>query len=327
MLMILAYYTFAKEKVDYAVIETGLGGTFDASNCVTNSDKLCVITRIGKDHTHILGKTIAEIAGNKAGIINVGQSGVYLVSGKISDNVIRHRAAAVKSEIFPLIPTENLKIENTGHAKSADFSFAGFVLTKLPVENLPKYQLENLALSLAALVLASKKHNWEILPETVYRVIENYSFPGRFEIIETPNSVIVLDGAHNPQKTQALVTSISYKFPNQKFNFIVAFKEDKDIDSMLKTLQPLAHKFFPTQFHLQSQDIKLKSADPSLIRDLLLELKFDGRIHCTESLEQALEVCGENHANLNNQTTTPNITVITGSLYLVAEFKNQILAS
>lgn len=358
MLMILAYYTFAKEKVDYAVIETGLGGTFDASNCVTNSDKLCVISKIGKDHTKILGTTIAEIAGNKAGVINSGQKVVYVVSGKISDKVIRERAATTKSEIFPLHPNQNLKTHKTSPNKSihdsktdfsttdynakTDFTFLDFSLTNLPTQTLPNYQLENLSLSLAALVLISKKDNWQIQPDKIHTVIKKYCFPGRFEILNNNGKTVILDGAHNPQKISALVTSLRDKFPGQKFNFIIAFKEDKDVDAMLKTLHTIAYKFFPTRFSLPNQDIKLKSVHPKHIQKLLQKNNFSGEIHTCQNLESALHILAESEHNISkqdHQSSHPShsknvyikthhkkeddtITVITGSLYLIAEFKN-----
>lgn len=339
MLMILAYYIFAKEKVDYAVIETGLGGTFDASNCINNRDKLCVITRIGKDHTHILGKTITEIAGNKAGIINKGQEVVYMKSGKISDSVIEKRAISMKSEIFPLTLSKTLithkstrpgKNKNTHTIPNTDFCFYDTTLPNLPTQKLPNYQLENLALSLSALVLLSKKHNWEIKPDRVRGIIKSFSFPGRFEIIKTPTNTIILDGAHNPQKIKALTISLDKKFPNQRFNFIVAFKEDKDIKSMLRTLKTVAYNFFPTQFHLLNQDIRLKSINPNHIEKILKSFKFTGNIHTTQNLDEALDVSQEyytnkkTHKDSHNQNPT-TITVVTGSLYLVAEFKNRYL--
>ena len=69
LLTVLAFYTFYKEEVDYAVVETGLGGLLDATNVVTSENKICVITKIGFDHTHILGKRLTDIALQKAGII------------------------------------------------------------------------------------------------------------------------------------------------------------------------------------------------------------------------------------------------------------------
>lgn len=337
MLMILAYYTFAKERVDYAVIETGLGGTFDASNCINNRDKLCVITRIGKDHIHILGKTIAEIATNKAGIINKGQGVVYMKSGKISDSVIENRAISTKSEIFPLTLSKTITIHKStqlGKNKdihinpNTDFHFGDTTLANLPTQTLPTYQLENLALSLSALVLLSKKYNWEIKPDRVRDIVKNFSFSGRFEVIKTPTNTIILDGAHNPQKIKALTISLNKKFPNQKFNFIVAFKEDKDIKSMLRTLKTVAYNFFPTRFHLSNQDIKLKSINPDHIEKILKLFKFTGKIYATQNLDEALEASQECYTNqkdyeYNHNQNATTITVITGSLYLVAEFKNR----
>lgn len=314
MLMILAFYSFMREQVDYAVIETGLGGTFDASNCIGNINKLCVITKIGKDHTNILGKTIKEIAINKAGIINERQSVLWISSGKISDNIIRQRAKHMESEIFPLSQLRKLHFAKD----TASFSFLDFTLENILVKHLANYQLENLSLALATTVLLSIRDSWQIDSNKLRDTIKNFSFSGRFEFTSYKNRDILLDGAHNPQKMKAFINSLKKKFPNQKFKFILSFKEGKDTTKMIKLIQPLASTITITKFSLSAQDNNLKAVLPEDISKTLIENNYKGELNTYKNLETALQ-----HNLANNQTTSETPIIITGSLYLISEFKNK----
>lgn len=304
MLMILAYYVFHQEGVDYAVVETGLGGTFDASNCVGDKDKLCVITRIGKDHTHILGNTITEIAQNKAGIVNEKQRVVYIKGAKFSDEVIKNRAKEMRSENFAIDPSIVFEPNNS----QVSFSFLDTTLENLPIQDLPSFQVENLTLALSALSVVSGRDHWEVNRDLVSDTIREFSFPGRFEILRFRGKTVVLDGAHNPQKMSALIKALREKFPKERLNFVVAFKEDKDSSTMLDQIKNHANSITITSFKLQSQDIKLKSADPQKLK---LQANSSTEVTVTTSLEDAV----------SSALKKDGIVVVTGSLYLIAQFK------
>ena len=114
VLQVMAYYIFNKEKVDYAVIETGMGGTYDATNTVSNTDKICVITRIGLDHTNILGTNLTDIAKQKAGIIQKGNEVFALKQTKNINNVFRKRAKKVGAKLILVETNKNIKTSLKG---------------------------------------------------------------------------------------------------------------------------------------------------------------------------------------------------------------------
>ncbi|MDD5464706.1 MAG: Mur ligase family protein, partial [Candidatus Moranbacteria bacterium] len=130
----LAFYMFAKEKLDYAVMETGLGGRLDATNTVTNKNKICIITKLGLDHTQILGKTISEIALEKAGIINSQNTTINTEQTPAAQTVIKNRCEE-KNATLHIIDKKNYSIiSSTANETIFDFSFSPVIpgLTRNP---------------------------------------------------------------------------------------------------------------------------------------------------------------------------------------------------
>lgn len=300
ILVILAFYVFYKENVDYGVIETGLGGLYDATNCVINENKLAVITRIGFDHTHILGNTLKEITTNKAGIINNKQKLVTLDSESEIKDVLVKRTEEMNSEV-DFINLDSVHIWLRKH--------------KISIFNLPDYQFENLSLAINSCEFLSIRDSWKLEPCLIQEVIDNFSFAGRFELIKYKKKNILLDGAHNPQKMNSFLESLSKKYPGKTFPFIVAFKKDKDIDQMLQQISTLADSIYITTFHTVSQDFNHKSADTSTLTDIAQKY-FQGDLLAFEKIGE-----GINHA-LQHSKTTP--IILTGSLYLVGEAKQYL---
>lgn len=117
----LAYYMFAKEKLDYAVMETGLGGRLDATNCVRRNDKISIITKIGHDHDELLGNTLAEICKEKCGIINNQNSTISIQ--QLAANTIKKKCEEKNSDLF-LLDNKNCKIISATSRKTVfDFQF------------------------------------------------------------------------------------------------------------------------------------------------------------------------------------------------------------
>jgi dihydrofolate synthase/folylpolyglutamate synthase len=186
----LAYYTFWKEQVDYAVIETGLGGLYDGTNVVDNPSKVAVITRIGHDHMEVLGKTLAKIAFQKAGIIHPGNAVITIKQHKNALSVIQKRAKAMQSKLIIAHHLSGVQLQTTA-----------------------LYQLENASLSFATLAFLSKRDGFAISKENVRTVLEKSQFSGRMETITYKKRKVVLDGAHNPQKMSAFLKSLKKQFP------------------------------------------------------------------------------------------------------------------
>ncbi len=182
---------YSEKKPDYIILETGLGGRLDATN-VIEYPALCIITRIGLDHTEILGHTIPEIAAEKAGIIKPGVPVIYLAQPEEAGKVISEKAKLSGSREYP-VPVN----------KSLDFSpyFHYDNHTRFTLPHCALYQRENLPLALAAAEYLTGKTD----TEAFQRGLENFHWMSRFEEI-APG--VIIDGAHNPDGIRAFLESV-----------------------------------------------------------------------------------------------------------------------
>ncbi len=214
VLVALSFQYFAQEKVDLAVIEVGLGGTFDATNVI--HPLVAVITNVSLDHTELLGGTVEVIATDKAGII---KEGIEVITG------------ATQPSVLGII---ELRCKEKG-AKLAKLVLAG------------TFQDQDAAVALEA-VKKLKNHGFSIDRKVLKSTFKKVKFAGRMEIIKK-HPPIILDGAHNPAKMKALVFALRKEFPYTQFISIVAFKRGKAIEEMLKELLPITKEFIITAFH------------------------------------------------------------------------------
>jgi dihydrofolate synthase/folylpolyglutamate synthase len=240
----IAFQYFADENVDIAIIETGMGGRWDATNVII--PLISVITHIDIDHTNYLGDTIEAIAAEKAGIIKPGrpvvsapqsevvmavlqQSGepVLTVDGASCSvalqkpkerNAAGHRAS---------IPCQRLKIET--HSQS---------LSPINLPLLGACQRENCSVAVTALeVLADMLH----FEPDFKKGLEAVEWRARFQPIET-DPLVILDGAHNPSAARALVKTLRESYPKVQVGFILGFLDDKDTVEFLREIKPLVSK-------------------------------------------------------------------------------------
>lgn len=198
---------FADNKIDIAIIETGLGGRYDATNVLKNN--ICsVITHIDLDHTDRLGNTKEKIAFEKAGIIK--ENSIIITSEgyeAIKDKADEMGALFVL--VQPYVPTE--------YAEA--LSLKG------------TQQYENLALVLAVLELKYK----DLSPDTIIQGLKNVKNPCRFQYIKDKNMII--DGAHNPNCFKALRENLDTYYPNIPKQYIFGCLNTKDYKSMIKYIE------------------------------------------------------------------------------------------
>lgn len=233
----MAFDYFKNEKVDYAIIETGMGGRWDATNVI--QPVLSVITRIDIDHTEYLGADIEKIAWEKAGII---KSGAPVICGPMpveAEAIIYKEAAAKKVPIlgsdeaafFQCLERRRddqlLNIEASGHE---------YPNVRLPLAG--SFQIENCGIAVAALEDLADIQGFRL---QMKRGLEAVKWPGRFQLLQEKKPVIY-DGAHNLSGARALAQAIQEIFPHMECGFCFGFMKDKDVAGILKTLQPLAGK-------------------------------------------------------------------------------------
>ncbi|WP_372846136.1 folylpolyglutamate synthase/dihydrofolate synthase family protein [Pontiella sp.] len=226
----IAFQYFADEGVEVAIIETGMGGRWDATNVVI--PLLSVITPIDIDHTNFLGNTIEAIAAEKAGIIKPGRPVVSAPQceaamaqlQKAGEPVIRSSEAVSVAKVGE---PQKLKIET--HSRN------------LPPINLPllgECQRQNCAVAVAALEVLADMLDAEL---AFKKGLEAVEWAARFQTWSA-DPLVILDGAHNPSASRALVKTLKELYPHKQIGFILGFLGDKDAVEFLRELKPLVSR-------------------------------------------------------------------------------------
>jgi dihydrofolate synthase/folylpolyglutamate synthase len=294
VLVAFAYWTFYKRRVDYAVIEVGLGGLLDGTNVVDRPDKVCVITDIGFDHVDILGDTLVKIATQKAGIIHA------------SNEVFIHDQSREVMEV----------VEEVSRANHAMLHVIG-PETMDETANLPTFQQRNLQLASRVVAFVLKHEGHAALTENQVNEASQVYNPVRMEIVLYLGKTIVMDGAHNEQKISALVYAMEQRFPGQTINLLVSFGQNKQasVQQSLKLLRRLSPSIILTRFAQGQDEIRI-AMDPDELANYAKKTGFTSVITESEPLK-ALKL-------LQNSDT--NVSLITGSLYLLENFREIVLA-
>lgn len=228
-LFFMAMLIFAEADIDYCILETGLGGRLDATNSVENK-LLSVITRISLEHVEYLGNTIAEIAGEKAGIMRPEVPVVYSDVEQEATKVFEERARELHCPSYPVSENDYtvLNLRN----KSIDFSYVSRydknVCTTLCLHTIARYQVENCALALRAIEVLDKER--EITQEQIRRGVEACFWEGRMEEVAPE---IYVDGAHNEDGIRAFLETVAGDGHMGKRTLLFSVVSDKDYGKMI----------------------------------------------------------------------------------------------
>ena len=303
----LAFIYFDRMGAELAVLETGLGGSFDATN-VIHKPVVTVITDIDFDHRHLLGNTLAEIAGEKAGIIKKWRPLISGVKRPAAAAVIRRQANIKGAPLFELdrdfkagnIRTLWMKKYQLVNYNGINESFS----FRLPL--LGEFQQRNGAMALAAAECVAD-NGFKINFENINKTLEAMRWEGRFDVRFVPvrgqRRTLVLDGAHNPGAMRAFVNTWK-KSPwgKRKQTFIFGMLRDKDAYAAARELSPLAGSVIITPV------ASSRSMTTNDLRQLWERWLEPENITSARSAEEALRI-SRGH----------RITGVTGSLYLVGE--------
>jgi dihydrofolate synthase/folylpolyglutamate synthase len=225
----LACVAFAEASCRAAVLEVGLGGRYDATSA-TRVD-LAVITRIGLDHTAVLGHSRAQIAAEKAAIIRPDLPVVCALQPEDALEVIVGRARELNAPL--LVCGRDVTWRRT--EEGLDVTVLGQTYESLRVPLRGQYQDENAATAVAA-ALALGTLGIQMRPEMIAAGIAAARWPGRFEVVDD----VVIDAAHNPDGAAALAGALLREFPEAVFTVVFGCHRDKDLDGMLASLAPAA---------------------------------------------------------------------------------------
>ncbi len=246
MTVAMAFHYFEKQKVDVAIIEVGLGGRLDSTNII--SPECSVITNIGLDHTALLGNTISEIAGEKAGVIKyktpivIGETDntTKLIFDKVSDEQLApifyaDDACDVPVAMNGIDATQILQVYEGAALKYAD----------LKIDLLGRYQLKNIKTVLKTIEVLNNR-GFEISKEHLYDGLRNVTsktgLMGRWHILDV-NPAVICDTGHNVEGVRELVKQIA-QTPYDKLHVVWGMVNDKDISKVLELLPKDAQYYF-----------------------------------------------------------------------------------
>lgn len=292
----MAFLHFAREKVDAAVIEVGLGGRLDSTNVLNPA--ACAVTNVGLEHSAHLGDTVEKIAGEKAGI---AKSGVLLATAAVEPalSALREGAKAAGAPFKALGEAFRIVGETDG-----SYRYMGGMLEVGGIKSgLPgSFQQRNLALSLA-LVEELINKGWPVTEEHIREGAKNARWPGRLELFGK-NPSILLDGAHNPHAAEALAEALKSGFPRRKLLLVLGILDDKDAESIIESLTPLADRVFLTR---------------SASRRAIAPAELARRAESVLKGAAALPDVGAAIETALGAATPDDLIVVTGSLTLVGE--------
>lgn len=235
---VLGFLYFAEQRCDFAVVEVGLGGRYDATNVLF--PEVCVITNISLDHTDRLGNTVEEIAGEKAGIIKEHTPCVTGATGEAL-RVIAQRCHDCDASIW------RLGQEITVNVAYGDLSVrvGHHTYGPLRVGMKGEHQVQNAALAVGAIDQLIREH--VPIPDAAIRAgIKKATLPARFEV-RGERPALVLDGAHNPAKAEALVQALQAEYPGCPIHFVIGAVRGHNLAGTLEKLLPHAASAIATQ--------------------------------------------------------------------------------
>ncbi|TSC69236.1 MAG: Uncharacterized protein G01um101466_135 [Parcubacteria group bacterium Gr01-1014_66] len=318
ILVACAFYLFAQKKVAVAVMETGMGGRYDATNTVLDPSKIGLITRIGLDHTKVLGRTLEKIAYEKAMITQKGNC-IFTISQHPHVSEVIEKTVHAQGGILSLLkPKRDYWHRHTYEEGSVgDIACGATLLKNVRCRMLGRHQIENAALACAGFALCLSRFGITPDENKIRDTLMNAVLPGRMQIVKIGHRTVIFDGAHNPQKIRALVKTIQDVFPGTKLSVLFACKENKDAASMLGTLIPIASRIMCSSFFHHTQDLSHVSYAPDALKRMLEKIGFS---------ETTVARDGRNALESLLAETKKEPIVVTGSLYFLALFCDIILA-
>ena len=300
----MAFDYFAKEKVDIAIIEVGLGGRLDSTNVI--KPELSVITNISLDHVSMLGNTLAEIAVEKAGIIKPNTPVVIGETQPETKDVFIKKAEECKAPIYfadQIVDCDKVHIESLDYQKFDIWKDNELYIEAVEFPLLGYYQKKNLATVICAVEVLKNKFNIDKkdIVNGLEFVVKNTNLMGRWQILSR-QPLVIADTGHNVGGIKEIVMQLS-DMSFRKLHFVLGCVNDKDIDGILHLLPHYAEYYFC------KADIP-RGLDANILAEKAAEAGLRGNVY--ESVQQAY------NSALNN-ARFEDVVFIGGSNFTVAE--------
>jgi dihydrofolate synthase/folylpolyglutamate synthase len=298
----LTFLYFAEENVDVGVVEVGAGGRFDLTNVI--EPEVVGITSIGLDHVATLGGTLEEIAWHKAGIIKPDTIAVTAVDEPSSLTVIRDEAQQVGARLVELKPGRSYRMSSTSAAGTTLYDRPSGTTFSVPLAG--QFQAANAATAIA-LVREFDRERFDI--SAIQRGLETTRFPGRMEIVQN-EPLVLLDGAHNPQKISGLAADIRNVTGGRRLIGVFGALDSKNYIEMIHALTSRVDTMVAT-----SPQVYAKPPVPAEEIASEARTKIDAVFVEPEPLnaiQRAIDLASPDHA-----------IVVTGSLYLIGNVRER----
>ena len=308
---VLTYKWMAQQQVDWAVVETGVGGRFDPTNVLPS--QLAVLTDIDLDHVEVLGRSMTDIAWHKAGIIKADAIAITSDLDRQVIAVFQREADNKRVRLYK--PDQDFsydvhRIHDCGSVISVRGPYNNYpdLDIKLPGD----FQTANAALAVAAMDLLREHYQLPVNLEAVQTGLASAFIPGRMEVVQH-QPLVILDGAHNSKKMRALVDSLRRQYPDERFTIVIGMLANKDAQSMIGVLSPISKRFIATQPCVYG-----KPAFPAKDLARIINEKVPGQmVEVSEEVIEAMETAFEQASERDEKV------LVTGSLYVVGQARER----
>lgn len=307
IITVLMFLYFYNENIDYGVIEVGLGGRLDSTNVIT--PKVSVIASISFDHTNLLGNTIEEIAGEKAGIIKEGIPVVLYPQSKEAEDVVIKTAESRKSTVYSVNRNDGKLIDidynnMTQHVEVKGIN--GVYDIHLPL--LGEHQILNLCVAVNAVEVLCREEGIKCHKQIIEDSLKDVKWIGRLETLSR-NPMIVIDGAHNIDGIRALKKNVEKYFRYNKLYLLLGILADKQVEEMIAEIAPMAEKIIALTPHNDRAELS---------EDLKDEIKkINENVKAFEDYEDAVR-------EAVNYAGEGDLILISGSLYMIGDMRKII---
>lgn len=297
---IMAFLAFEEWQVDYAVIETGLGGMVDATNIIEKPLQ-CIFTSLSLEHQRVLGDSIMKIAKEKYGII---KKNAQVISAKNEEafSILEEQVRRKNAVLYPV--SEEALSDVQFKEESTTFSYHGVSYT---LKQLGTFQVENALLAIESTLHLREKGAEKITEDAIQKGLEISRWSGRFDVI-SKDPYIVADGAHNPDAVRRFVESLETYFHGEKLDMVFGVLADKDYAKMIEYLCPFMERVYTVMPEnkrgLPAGELKRK------VEEISEKSGYSFVVTACETLEDALKQAKE-HAGERR-------ICVCGSLYLLS---------
>lgn len=315
ILLAIAFIYFNEQKCDVVVVEVGLGGKLDSTNIIKSNYQ--VITNIGLDHISILGNTKELILRDKQEINKPNSLVISGIKEKKLKSILIQKVASTNSHVYFI--GDDFYIKNQQEIRNNqnivvgskfDLIFGNTKINRLILNMVGKFQIKNAAVATATCLQMAKVFS-KINTDSIKNGVFHTSIPGRWECLST-NPMVIVDGAHNPDKTKALTDSIKKYYPAQKWITVYRYKRRKDTSKSLAALATISQEIIVTGskgWGDMGYDETYSYGDKVSVGKIKVKIELN--------LDKAVEL-----AISDSKNKFPILA--TGSLFMIKEFKDSL---